>query len=124
MKNLDEVDFFTETISLESANKNSKILINDEFEMGAVNDKKLELIIKDARINDIRYLNKYFEAINRALKKGGIFKGNVETYSVRRNRILKKFSAPFNRIYLLLEILLIRVSPIITHNKKSLFSRH
>jgi hypothetical protein len=94
MKNLDELDFFTEIISLESAKKdsiNSKILINDEFEMGAVNDKKLELIIKEERINDIRYLNKYFEVVNRTLKYGGIFKGNVETYAVRRTRILKNF---------------------------------
>jgi hypothetical protein len=127
MKNLDEVDFFTETISLESAKKdsrNSEILSREEFEMDTVHDENSELIIKEERINDIRYLNKYFEKVNKALKKGGIFKGNVETYSVRRNRILKKFSAPFNRIYLLLDILLIRVSPIITHNKKSLFSRH
>lgn len=47
MKNLDEVAFFTETISLESANRNSKILINNEFVMNAMNDKKLELIIKE-----------------------------------------------------------------------------
>jgi hypothetical protein len=91
MKNLDEVDFFTERISLESANKNSKTLINDEFEMDAMNDKKLELIIKKKRINDIRYLDKYFEVVNRTLKYGGIFKGNVETYAVRRTRILKNF---------------------------------
>ena len=91
MKNLDEVAFFTETISLESANKNSKILINNEFVMNAMNDKKLELIIKEERINDIKYLNTYFEAVNRALKNGGIFKGNVETYAIRRNRILKNF---------------------------------
>ena len=60
--------------------------------------KKLEVIIEEERINDNRYLNKYFEAININLKNGGIFKGNVETYSVRRNRILKKFPTPLNRI--------------------------
>ncbi|MFT4670295.1 MAG: hypothetical protein ACI9M9_000310 [Flavobacteriaceae bacterium] len=47
--------------------------------MGDVNDNKLELIIKEDRINDIRYLNKYFEKVNKALTKGGVFKGNVET---------------------------------------------
>jgi len=114
MKNLDEVDFFTETISLESAkknNRNSNILVNDEFEMDAVNDNQLELILKEDIINDIRYLNKYFEEVNRVLKNGGIFKGNVETYAVRYNRILKKFPTPFNSIYLFLDILLTRVSP-------------
>jgi hypothetical protein len=90
--------------------------------MNAMNDKKLELIIKEERINDIRYLNTYFEAVNRALKNGRIFKGNVETYAVRRNRILKKFSAPFNRIYLLLDTLLKRVSPKLRITKNLYFT--
>jgi len=124
MKNLDEVEFFTAPISLESANKNSrnsKILVNDEFEMDAVNEKKLELIIREERINDIRWLNKYFEEVNRALKIGGVFKGNVETFSVRRQRILNKFPSSFNRIYLFLDILLTRVSPKIWITKNLYF---
>jgi len=79
--------------------------------MDIVNDKKLKLITREERINDIRFLNKYFEEINKNLKNGGIFKGNVETYSVRRDRILKKFPAPFNRIYLFFDTLLVRISP-------------
>lgn len=99
MRNLDKEDFLTETRPLESENKNSsssKILVKHEFEMDAVNDTELELIIKEERINDVRYLNKFFEAINGALKNGGIFRGNVETYTVRRTRLLKKNPAPFN----------------------------
>jgi len=80
-----------------------------EFKIDTVMD--LELIIREERINDIRYLNKYFESINRTLKIEGIFKGNVETYSVRRKRILKKFPVPFNKIYLFFDTLLVRVSP-------------
>ena len=75
------------------------------------NDSLLELIVREERINDIRFLNKYFEQINKTLKNGGIFKGNVETYSVRSNRLLKKFPTPFNRIYLFFDTLLVRVSP-------------
>lgn len=74
-------------------------------------DENIELIVKKERINDIRFLNKYFEKINTSLIDGGIFKGNVETYSVRRNRILKKFPAPINRIYLFFDTLLVRISP-------------
>ena len=85
-------------------------LFND-FENYVTNDKKFKLITREERINDVRFLNKYFEQINTSLMDGGIFKGNVETYSVRRNRILKKFPAPFNRIYLFFDTLLVRVSP-------------
>jgi len=89
----------------------SKTLVNNDFENYVTNDKKFKLITREERINDVRFLNKYFEQINTSLMDGGIFKGNVETYSVRRNRILKKFPAPFNRIYLFFDTLLVRVSP-------------
>jgi len=82
----------------------------------------LELVINNDRINDIRYLNKYFESINQSLKIGGIFKGNIETYSVRRIRILKKFPAPLNRIYLFFDTLLVRVSPKLQITKNLYFN--
>jgi lipopolysaccharide/colanic/teichoic acid biosynthesis glycosyltransferase len=85
--------------------------MKEKLKICADNDDLLELIVREERINDIRFLNKYFEKVNESLKDGGIFKGNVETYSVRRNRILKKFPVPFNRIYLFLDTLLVRISP-------------
>ena len=95
--------------------------LNNYFEeVSAVSH--LELITKEERINDIRYLNKYFEAVNRSLKKGGLFKGNVETYLVRRRRILKKFPIPFNGIYLFLDTLLVRVSPKLRITKNLYFN--
>ena len=83
---------------------------------------KLDLITKKERINDLRFLNKYFEEVNELLKYGGIFKGNVETYSVRRNRILKKYPLPFNKIYLLIDILLVRISPKLPFTKNLYFN--
>ena len=74
-------------------------------------DSLLELIVREKRINDIRFLNKYFEQVNKTLKNGGIFKGNVETYQVRNNRLLKKFPTPINIIYLFFDTLLVRISP-------------
>ena len=41
--------------------------------------QKVKLIVRNERINDIRFLNKYFEQINESLQNGGIFKGNLET---------------------------------------------
>ena len=68
-----------------------KLYVNPE------NDSLLKLIVREERVNDIRFLNKYFEKINKNLKNGGVFKGNVETCSVRANRILKKYIFPFNK---------------------------
>ena len=121
MESLKKINFVRNTLGFKRSNKNSRNSKNcskNESE----NENKRQLVIKEERINDIRYLNKYFEAINNSLKNGGIFQGNVETYSVRRNRILKKFPRPFNRIYLFLDILLVRVSPKLRITKNLYFN--
>lgn len=84
--------------------------------------KYLGLIENEERVNDHRYLNKYFENINNKLKVGGIFKGNVETYSVRRKRILQKYPPLFNRIYLFFDTLLVRISPKLPLTKNLYFN--
>lgn len=48
------------------------------------------VIINVHKINDIRYVNKYFEALNRKLVKGGVIIGCVEIYRQRKKRILRK----------------------------------
>ena len=110
MESLKKINFVRNTLGFKRSNKNGRNFKN-RSKNESENENKRQLIIKEERINDIRYLNKYFEAINNSLKNGGIFQGNVETYSVRRNRILKKFPRPFNRIYLFFDIFLVRVSP-------------
>ena len=85
-------------------------------------EKHLGLIENEERINDIRYLNKYFEEINKRLKIGAFFKGNVETYSVRRKRILQKYPPLFNRIYLFFDTLLVRISPKLPLTKNLYFN--
>lgn len=79
------------------------------------------IIIRDKRINDIQYLNKYFEKINSNLTDGGLFKGNVETYTVRYNRIKNKFFFPINYIHLLIDTLLVRIAPKLSFTKKLYF---
>ena len=90
--------------------------------MQPMNDENIELIVKKELINDVRFLNKYFEQINESLRLGGIFKGNVETYSVRSSRILKKYPLPFNRIYLFVDIFSVRISPKLPFIKRLYFN--
>lgn len=125
MNNLKKINFVSGTLDFKILNRNSensKIISGNGFETYTENENKLEFIKKEERINDIRYLNKYFEAVNKTLKNGGIFKGNVETYSVRRNRILKKFPFLLNRIYLFFDILLVRISPKLRITKSLYFN--
>ncbi|QQS49742.1 MAG: sugar transferase [Bacteroidota bacterium] len=63
------------------------------------------------RVNDFRYINKFFEAVNHQLPKGGIFIDYFEEKNQRKRRILKKFPPVINYIYYSFDYLIKRVFP-------------
>lgn len=78
-------------------------------------------IINLRRVNDIQYINKFFETVNRRLPEGGIFMGCVETKDQRKQRILKKFPPVINWVYYTLDFILKRVFPKFMLTKKIYF---
>ena len=84
---------------------------NATFNIDSLNADTYNTIINLKRVNDFRWINKYFESVNKKLPIGGVFIDSVETYAVRKNRLLKKFPKPFNYIYYFFDVLLTRVSP-------------
>ena len=78
-------------------------------------------IVNLRRVNDIRWINKFFEAVNSKLENGGVFIGNVETYAIRKRRILKKYPPVINRMVYLVDFFLKRVSPKVWGLKKIYF---
>ncbi len=78
-------------------------------------------IINLRRVNDIQYINKFFETVNRKLPEGGIFMGCVETKDQRKQRILNKFPPVINWIYYTLDFILKRVFPKFMLTKKIYF---
>ncbi|MCD6564375.1 MAG: sugar transferase [Bacteroidales bacterium] len=51
------------------------------------------------RINDIRYINRFFETANSKLPLDGTFICCVETKDMRKKRLFKKYFLPFNFFY-------------------------
>ena len=82
---------------------------------------RYEVIINLKRINDIQYINKFFEAVNSKLNYGGLFIDWVETYSQRKSRILKKYPWGLNYIIYTLDFILKRVFPKLNLTKKIYF---
>lgn len=68
-------------------------------------------IINLKRLNDIRRINKFLEAINDKLPVGGSFIGCVETNMLREMRILKRYPAGLNYVVYTLDFLWRRVMP-------------
>ena len=84
-------------------------------------DKHFSTIVNLRRINDIQRINKFFESANAKLPIDGIFIGCGETYTLRKERILKKYPPGLNYIQYTFDFLLKRVCPKIKLTRKIYF---
>jgi lipopolysaccharide/colanic/teichoic acid biosynthesis glycosyltransferase len=81
------------------------------FNIAALVEDHYNCIINLHRVNDIRWLNKFFETVNSKLVHGGIFIGKAETYQLHKKSLLKKYITPANYIIYLFDFLIRRVLP-------------
>lgn len=84
-------------------------------------DNYFRKIINLRRVNDIQYINKFFETVNRKLPAEGLFMGRVETKEQRKKRVLKKFPPGLNWIFYSIDFLIKRVFPKFMLTKKLYF---
>lgn len=68
-------------------------------------------IVNLKRVNDIRWINKFFESANEKLPHEGIFVCMAETKDLRKRRILRKFPPVLNYIYYTFDYIIKRVMP-------------
>jgi len=80
-----------------------------------------QILVNLKRVNDVRYLNKFFEAINAILPEGGFYINSVQTYSIRKAKILKRYFWPLNWFIYTIDVLLRRIFPKLWITKKLYF---
>jgi lipopolysaccharide/colanic/teichoic acid biosynthesis glycosyltransferase len=78
-------------------------------------------IVNVQRINHLRRINKFFETVNAKLPLDGIFIGCVETYLLRKKRIMSKFPFGINYAVYTIDFLLNRVCPKLVVTRKLYF---
>lgn len=78
-------------------------------------------IVNLKRINDIRYVNKFFEAVNLKLSLGGTYIGCVETKDLRKKRVLGKYPIGINYIAYSIDFVVKRVLPKLRWTRKLYF---
>ena len=83
--------------------------------------KNIKSIIALQKINDTRYINKYFERINSKLPHGGIFIGCLETFSSRKKRKKVNKIPIVRNLYFSGEFVLKRIIPKLSLTKKHYF---
>jgi len=81
----------------------------------------IDSIVSLQKINDIRYINKYFEKINSKMQNGGIFIGCLETFTARKRRMKINRIPILNKLYFSFEFLFKRILPKVSFTKKYYF---
>jgi lipopolysaccharide/colanic/teichoic acid biosynthesis glycosyltransferase len=71
----------------------------------------IDSVVNLKRVNDIRYINKFFESVNEKLPVGGVLVDYFETKNQRKARILLKFPVIINYIFYTFDFLIKRVFP-------------
>ncbi len=82
---------------------------------------RYENIVNLTRVNDIRWINKFFETVNTKLNKGGLFISYVETKKNRKARILNKHPFPLNWIRYTGDFIFHRTLPKLNISKRIYF---
>jgi len=81
------------------------------FNIESLPEDKYTYIINLHKINDIKQLDQFIDAVNSKLHKNGYFFCCVETKDQRKKRILKKFPPVLNYFYYSLDFILKRILP-------------
>lgn len=83
---------------------------------------KISNFICLSKINNVRYINKYFENINSILPSNGLFIGCLESYTARKERKKNYKVTILNDMYFALEFLCKRICPKLNITKKHYFN--
>lgn len=114
------LNFLKLNIDLQSF-KTSVQSTTTRFSILKLPDSYYETIINLSRINDIKRINKFFEAVNTKLDNGGLFVCCVETYTQRKRRIMKKYPPVINRLVYMFDFIFKRIAPKMPLTKKIYF---
>ncbi|MCK5776718.1 MAG: sugar transferase, partial [Bacteroidales bacterium] len=83
--------------------------------------EKYQQVVNLQRINNVLRINKFFEEVNAKLPIGGIYINQVETYMLRKERILKRFPAGMNWGIYTIDFVIRRVMPKLWGTKRMYF---
>jgi lipopolysaccharide/colanic/teichoic acid biosynthesis glycosyltransferase len=113
-------NFFAEYVSVES---DKTLVLSTTNEFNIVNYPGVfTTFINLSKVNNIRYINKFFESVNSKLHKGDMFICCVETIQARKERHRIGTIPVIKNIYFVFEFIFLRVFPKVWGLKKIYFA--
>ena len=114
------LDYFSDHINIDDSNV-SLISTTTPFNVENLQPGS-RTIINLKKVNDMRYINKVFEAVNNKLPDAGMFIGSVETSSQRYLRIGEKFPGFIKQLVVMADFSLNRILPRLASFKNIYFN--
>ena len=104
-----------------SSRRNYLTSTSDQINLEKLTFGKFSSILNLKKVNDIRYINKFFETVNTILPNSGLYLGKVVTYPNRRSAILKKYPPILNKVIYFFDYIFSRVLPKLPISKNLYF---
>jgi hypothetical protein len=114
---LDQVLDLSRILRIESAIIHKKEL----YPQKATKPLHIRLLINLERVNNIRWINRYFLEVYKMLLPGGYFVGRVNTLSLYKRRFFEKYPKNFSHVFYAINYLFRRVAPKLPVTQKLYF---
>lgn len=117
-------DFITQTIDLSSFEDSDILIVNspDIADIQILDSSSTNLFMNLYRLNDVRWINRYFLEIHKNLRNGGYFIGRATIIKTHKANFFKKYPKYFAEILYIFNFVFYRIFPKLPHLRKIYFS--
>ncbi len=114
LKNFPKIfEFIHKNLNLNKIDEHDVSVLNThtQYNIEVIEDHSVSLLVNLHKLNDFRWLNRYFLEVHKKIYNGGWFIGCVETIHTHRARFYRKYSRFLAQMLYPLEFLFVRVLP-------------
>lgn len=117
-------DFVRNTIDLSRFDYSAVAIMSsqDVFNVEILDNHSLKLLLNLRRLNDIRWINRYFLEVHKKLINGAYFVGRADTINTHKKRFFKKYPKYIAEIFYFINFIFFRVFPKLPEIKKIYFA--
>jgi lipopolysaccharide/colanic/teichoic acid biosynthesis glycosyltransferase len=122
-ENPDLYKFIYDNLKIDAIDISDTIVINTHtlYNIQTIDDQRITLLINLHRLNDFRWLNRYFLEVHRKIYNGGCFIGCADTIATYRKKIFKKYPKIIAQPLYIFNFIINRIIPKLPGIKKLYF---
>ena len=108
-------------LNLIDQNDTKVLNTNTSYNVEVLENQSISLIINLHKVNDFRYINRYFLGVHKKIYNGGYFVGTAHTIKTHRKWFFEKFPAIISKVFYPIDFIFRRILPKLPGTKKLYF---